>query len=82
MIFYALITVLSLGVLGCSSNTRILSEKERLDLGLTGVIYDARICPSEFDPQTKKLRIDQKCEWVTCERNGKNLECKAVKEVR
>ncbi len=82
MIYPALITAISLVLLGCSSNVRILSEKERLDLGLTGVIYDAKICPSEFDPQTKKLRIDQKCEWVTCERDGKNIECKAVKESR
>jgi hypothetical protein len=72
--------VILLSIVGCSSPERRLSEKERLDLGLTGVIYDARICPSEFDPQTQKLRVGQKCELVTCERDGTGIECKAIQE--
>lgn len=66
-------------LLGCSS-TRILSKEEQERLGLNGVIYDAKICNSYFDPKSNRHQIDQDCEWVTCERESGKTVCKASKK--
>jgi hypothetical protein len=62
-------------LVSCASGTRKLSEQERLSLGLTGIIYDARICHRAFDKNSGDLQPDQPCEMVTCEPSGKNMKC-------
>jgi hypothetical protein len=66
-------------LLSCSNQERILSKEERNSMGLAGVIYDAQICDSKFDPNTKKHITARNCEWVTCERENGEIVCKARK---
>lgn len=64
---------------GCAS-TRVLSKEEQDRMGLHGVIYDAKICNSYFDPKTNRHQIDKDCEWVTCEREKGKIVCRASKK--
>jgi hypothetical protein len=66
-------------LLSCSSQTRILSKAEMDSMGLHGVIYDAQICDSKFDPKSKKHITTRSCEWVTCERQKGEIVCTARK---
>ena len=60
------------GLVGCSSlsGSRLLTEEEKRERGLTGVTVNQRIC----SPQGS-------CEYVTCEprKQGTELVCKASK---
>jgi len=68
-------------LLSCATKpVRVLNESERLRHGLTGRIYDARLCPAVQDKVTGQLRIERNCELVTCEPENGKIVCKAVKE--
>lgn len=65
----------------CATNpVRVLDDGERLRHGLTGVIYDARLCPALQDKVTGQLRVEGNCELVTCEPEKGKIVCKAIKE--
>jgi hypothetical protein len=68
------------GLFACTSGTRTLSDAERLRLGLTGVIYDARLCPTEYDESARQSRVSGECELVTCEPEKGKITCRARKE--
>jgi hypothetical protein len=71
----------ALGISGCvSKQVRVLDDSERLRHGLTGIIYDARLCPATRDEITGQLRIENNCETVNCGPKDGKIECTARKE--
>ncbi|MGE3260401.1 MAG: hypothetical protein AB7K68_01365 [Bacteriovoracia bacterium] len=64
---------------GCTS-VRILSDQERDQHGLNGIIYDARLCPGKFDPQGKELEFNRPCEIVNCGPKKNKIICEARPE--
>jgi len=67
-------------VIGCvSRQQRVLSQEESAKLGLTGIIHDARLCPTEFKNGQQVISGD--CEYVTCLPKGQGVKCVARKKV-
>ena len=68
--------------LSACAATRVLSDKEAADYGLTAVIYDVRLCPTKFENEVSK--VTGKCELVTCEPksepNSRKVKCTAKPE--
>lgn len=63
---------------GCaSSDGRVLGRDEALRYGLTGVIYDAPLCPTKVRDGVSQ--VTGACEYVTCEPASGKLVCRARK---
>lgn len=64
---------------GCvTSGERIMKREEALRHGLTGVIYDAPLCPTKIENDVS--RVSGPCEYVTCTPDGKSVVCVARKK--
>lgn len=75
----AVLLALGMTLAACATQrTRTLSAAEMKEFGLTAIIYDAPICPTQFEHDA--LRVSGPCEYVTCEAKSGALLCVATKK--
>jgi hypothetical protein len=62
---------------GCSTSIkkRQLSAQEMKQYNLNGIIHEAKICPMIFVGSSESLKVNGKCETVSCELEGKKTIC-------
>lgn len=68
---------------GCSTTSnrsRMLSKSEISQLGINGMAYDLRLCPTVYDAKMKATRENGPCELVDCQEKEGAITCLARPE--